>query len=318
MFSLILCFFILVLFISNSETVIHGAETGLMLWYRNVIPVLLPFMILSNIIVSKIKNISLSNQTGKKAATYKLAVGTTFLLGLFCGYPLGAKTASDFVREGVYSPKLGNIILPVCNNSSPMFIAGYIVHTLLSGTVSFPFAMLMIYAPYLLFLTLAVVWHLCFTHHNQSIHYAEPGKYGNLSDGKNLRKRKQNTTSATTAVHDMMLDSIIQITYVGIYIMLCSVIIEFLHILPGISPMQTTLLSGITEITNGTYLLAVCTQFRAKIKTALILAVTSFGGISAILQTNKVISTSGLSLLSYVCVKILCATGTYILTILFI
>ncbi len=317
MFSLFLCFCALILFILNSEPVMHGAATGLMLWYRNVIPVLLPFMILSNIIVAKVKNLSLHNHTNQSTSACRLALTTTFLLGLFCGYPLGAKTASDFVREGIYSPRLGNLIVPVCNNSSPMFIAGYIVHTLLSDTISLPFAMLMIYIPYLLFLALSVI---CFLISRQ--------KYGSrdicVSDrgGKKCRNasytENKKTVSASNASRDYMLDSIIQITYVGIYIILCSIIIEFLAVLPEFSPLQTTLLSGITEITNGTYMLAVCAGLEPKIKTALILAVTSFGGISAILQTNKVISASGLSIISYVCIKLLCATGTYIMTILFI
>lgn len=317
MFSLFLCFCVLILFILNSEPVMHGATTGLMLWYRNVIPVLLPFMILSNIIVAKVKNLSSHSRTNQSANASRLALSTTFLLGLFCGYPLGAKTASDFVREGVYSPRLGNLIVPVCNNSSPMFIAGYIVHTLLSDTISLPFAMLMIYTPYLLFLALSAV--CCFISRGKS-------GFRNISaasrDKRQCKKtsiiENKNAVSASNVSGDYMLDSMIQITYVGIYIILCSIIIEFLAVLPELSPLQTTLLSGITEITNGTYLLAVCAGLETKIKTALILAVTSFGGISAILQTNKVISASGLSIISYVCIKLLCAAGTYIMTILFI
>lgn len=315
MFSLFLCFYVLILFILNSEPVMHGAATGLMLWYRNVIPVLLPFMILSNIIVSKVKNLSSNSRTGQGANASRLALSTTFLLGLFCGYPLGAKTASDFVREGVYSPRLGNLIVPVCNNSSPMFIAGYIVHTLLSDTVSLPFAMLMIYTPYLLFLAISAV---CIRMSRQKSGFRSLSAPNRDNIPREKNAFIENKVSASNVSRDYMLDSIVQITYVGIYIMLCSIIIEFLAVLPELSPLQTTLLSGITEITNGTYLLAVCTGLETKIKTALILAVTSFGGISAILQTNKVISASGLSIISYVCIKLLCAAGTYIMTILFI
>ncbi len=317
MFSLFLCFCALILFILKNGPVMHGAATGLMLWYRNVIPVLLPFMILSNIIVAKVKEMSLRSHTNQSSNASRPALTTTFLLGVFCGYPLGAKTASDFVREGIYSPGLGNLIVPVCNNSSPMFIAGYIVHTLLSDAISLPFAMLMIYMPYLFFLALSAI---CI--------FISRGEYGSRDihvSGRSIKKcrkasftENKNTVCASNVSRDYMLDSVIQITYVGIYIMLCSIIIEFLAALPGLSPLHATLLSGITEITNGTYLLAVCAELETKIKTALILAVTSFGGISAILQTNKVISTSGLSIISYVCIKLLCATGTYIMTILFI
>lgn len=306
MLSLILCFCVLILFVLDNETVIRGASGGLMLWYNNVLPVLLPFMLISGIIASQIKKRSVRTQDGATGSAVLLGAGTTLFLGIFCGYPLGAKTAADFVKEGIYSPRIGNVLIPICNNSSPMFIAGYIVHIILKDTVSFPFALLVLYTPYLLFFLLSLAFMY-------------------QKDKSILCRREQKapadatlpTSESTCAAHqDYMQNAIIQITYVGIYIMLCSIIIEYIGQLSFLTPMQTAILSGITEITNGTHLLSIYAGLEIHIKTALILAVTSFGGVSAILQTNKVINGSGLSILFYICAKIICATGTFGMTIL--
>ena len=302
MCTIILCFVILVLFIMNNSVVISGASCGLMLWYNNVVPVLLPFMLLSNIMVSR---------TGRHTNKTSYAIIITLFLGIFCGYPLGAKTASDFVKRGNISKLTGNILIPLCNNSSPMFIAGYIVHILLNDQITFPFAMLAIYIPYLTFVVLALLIY--------EIAQDKYTKYYNDTSFKFHRHIKHSTENISASNEpDIIMDSVTQITYVGIYIMICSIIIEFIKYIPGLPLDKLALLSGITEITNGTHIVSTCNAFSEQIKTALVMAFTSFGGISAILQTNKVISHSGLSILSYIIIKTICAVGTFYITLLLI
>lgn len=346
MCTVILCFVILVLFITNNSVVINGAACGLMLWYNNVIPVLLPFMLLSNIMVSRI---------GRYTNKTSYAIITTLFLGIFCGYPLGAKTASDFVKKGSIPKTTGNILIPLCNNSSPMFIAGYIVHTLLNDQITFPCAMLAIYIPYIIFIIVALlicktVWdgrteyHYNNTsdksprhteHHDNNTSdksYSHSKYHDNDNKSDKYTKHQNDNTSdksrkytkhsseniSSTNEPDIIMDSVTQITYVGIYIMICSIIIEFIKYIPGLPLDKLALLSGITEITNGTHTVSTCNAFSGQIKTALVMAFTSFGGISAILQTKKVISHSGLSIISYIIIKTICAVGTFYMTLLLI
>lgn len=298
---IILCFFTLILFVLNNSIVINGATEGLLLWYNNVIPVLLPFMLLSGLMVSKIHSYSSEKNISPKYI-YSGAIISTFFLGVFCGYPLGAKTASDFVKRNCYPAYVGNILIPLCNNSSPMFIAGYIIHTLLDSKLSFFTAILVIYTPYIIFAIISlIVVHLTGINNHSKEPYSNT--HGFFAQNNN---------------QDFIMDSIIQITYVGIYIIICSIIIHFIKIIPSITNIQAALLSGFTEITNGTKKIAECQIFTPKIKTALVLAFTSFGGISAILQTNKVISHSGLSIIYYIIVKSICASGTFFMSMLLI
>lgn len=316
MCTVILCFVILVLFITNNSVVINGTACGLMLWYNNVIPVLLPFMLLSNIMVSRI---------GRYTNKTSYAIITTLFLGIFCGYPLGAKTASDFVKRGSIPKTTGNILIPLCNNSSPMFIAGYIVHTLLNDQITFPCAMLAIYIPYIIFVVVALLTYRTVQdghteYHDNDNKLDKYTKHQNddTSDKSHKHTKHSSENISSTNEPDIIMDSVTQITYVGIYIMLCSIIIEFIKYIPGLPLDKLALLSGITEITNGTHIVSTCNAFSGQIKTALVIAFTSFGGISAILQTKKVISHSGLSIISYIIIKTICAVGTFYMTLLLI
>ena len=100
-----------------------------------------------------------------------------------------------------------------------------------------------------------------------------------------------------------------QITYVGLYIMICSILFALVCAIPDLSQDVSTVLCGILEITQGSTVLA-ASAFPLASKTALILACTSFGGISAFLQTLQVTKQSGLSMIYYFVVKCICGCMT--------
>ncbi len=291
---IIFCIMIMLTFVYNSDIIISGASYGLMLWYKNVLPLLLPFMLISGIMINSLKS---SEMSSKSKSWYAILI--TILLGVLCGYPLGAKTASDFVSEKIYSQETGNILLPLCNNSSPMFISGYVVYTILENKISLFHALLAIYLPYLISVAIRLTYH-------------------QTKKQKSLQTSKPDSRKTRSEQNDYMLNAIIQITYVGIYIMLCSVIIEFIFNFSFISKPYTEILAGCTEITRGLMVIKNSMYFDTQIKTALILAITSFGGISALFQTKKVIKSSGLSLVNYIIIKLLCSMGTMGLVILFL
>lgn len=306
MISLFAFIIILLGLVYNSPLVISGASKGLMLWYTNVLPILLPFMLVSNIIVKKVNSISVPHST---KSLYALI--STFLLGLLCGYPLGAKTTSDYVKTGIFSKTTGNIILPICNNCSPMFISGYVIHIILKDSLPFYKTILLIYTPYIFFLTILITLRYIIT------------KTSNISSKKCTDytehvSKKQSTSTHKKEDTDLIMTGITQITYVGVYIMICSILIEFINSLSFIPTYIVPLIAGITEITRGLSQISGSIIFESEIKKALILAITSFGGISAILQTNKVIKKSGLSLIYYTVFKIICSVTTFYLTILFV
>lgn len=279
-----LIIFLLTLILEN-QVVVTGARAGLMLWFHDVLPLLLPFMLLSNLFVLKIR-------TKKTGAAY--AIPVLFLLGLLCGYPLGAKMASDFTKEGYIKSSTAAILLPLCNNISPMFLSGYIGHIVLQDQFSFWFLLAVLYVPYVLVTSIAFLILHTINKHKQTSGYLT--KY-----------IPQQPTSTQT--NDLLLQSVIQITYVGLYIMICSILFALVCAIPNLPSDVSTVLCGILEITQGSTVLAAST-FSPAIKTALILACTSFGGISAFLQTLQVTKQSGLSMIYYFVVKCICGCMT--------
>lgn len=295
MFTVLICIIILIIFVADSSTVISGASYGLMLWYKNVLPLLLPFMLISGIMIRHVSK--LSNTSGiftKRPHT--LGVILTLFLGVLCGYPLGAKTSADFVKSDIYNTSTGNMLLPLCNNSSPMFISGYVIHNILHDQVSFFFAIFVIYLPYILLICLFTL----------------------SSKTKDYTVKNNNNADHIEDDTDYMLTAINQITFVGIYIMLCSIIIEFITRIPYIPNTVSTYISGLTEITRGLQQIKFAGFIDSRTKIALILAITSFGGVSSILQTNKVISKSGLSIIKYIVYKVICASTTFAIVMLLI
>lgn len=303
--------FILILLIYNSSIVISGASYGLMLWYKNVLPMLLPFMLISGLMVQYVSK----KQSINKPSTYTYGIFTSIILGITCGYPIGAKTCADFIKNNTYSSKIGNILLPLCNNSSPMFISGYIVYRILQQSFSLLFVMLCIYVPYIIVTLLSLfVLYIADKHckktsdHVPSLKNETPTKTNDIIQSP-IHK---------LSVNDYLLNTINQITMIGIYIMICSIFIELINNISYINEPLSSLLSGLIEITRGVDSINSLVTIDGKIKTALIISVTSFGGLSSILQTQMVIEKSGLSIIYYTVIKVICAIMTFFYCILLI
>lgn len=293
MFKIITLFFILFLAISNHSILLSGAKTGLLLWYENVLPLLLPFMLISGMIEESVTRLYSQSKSPKNSSPIIYILG----LGIFCGYPIGAKTTSFFIEKNLISKKMGNIILPLCNNVSPMFFIGFILNNILCGTVSIIKGYIIIYLPLILVLL---------------VEFIITSKSTLATADSKINFINQSNESSTAE------KSIQQITFVGLYIMICSILAEFVLCFEYIPINIRTIVAGIIEITRGVVLISDSSLYCNQIKTALILSFTSFGGISSVMQTSKVIQNSGLSLIHYISIKLLCAITTYILCLLII
>jgi len=292
----------IILLITNNQLVIDGARYGLLLWYQNIVPLLLPFMLISSIIES-----SIMEKLSSKRKTSKTPTLSILFMGIFCGYPIGAKTSAYFCKNNIISKRTGNILMPIANNVSPMFFMGYILNITLHNLIPATKAYFLLFTPYIFFLMIE-----CLLYPNkEKLSSNRSTALHNCTSNTNT----SNSNSSNTNISNVCIE---QITHVGLYIMICSIIIELIMSMQSISQSAKVILSGITEITRGTTYISLCSAFDSKIKTALILSCTSFGGLSSVMQTKKVIQDSGLSLIHYIIVKILCAICTFILCILII
>ena len=110
---------------------IHASEAsaaGLLLWFNTLVPVLLPFFILSSLLIA-LDGVSYLTRFLYPVLhkIFGCSRNGCFCLaaGFLCGFPTGAKITGDLTRAGRISAEEGNYLLGFCNNVSPAFLTGF-------------------------------------------------------------------------------------------------------------------------------------------------------------------------------------------------
>ena len=118
-------FLILILFsLLYPAQIIEASKQGLLTWFEQILPALLPFTILSTLLLKS--NFLKSFSTGGNL----LAIGITMCGGFVFGFPIGAKLASDFYKTKLLTEKQATILSVTANNFSPMYVCGFVLPTL--------------------------------------------------------------------------------------------------------------------------------------------------------------------------------------------
>ncbi len=273
----------------------NGASSGLLLWFNVLLPTLLPFMILSDfirrlhIIESLCKRIT--SRTGKN-----LYFLYPLLLGLLCGLPLGAKLTAEAVRSGQLTKKQGQFLLTVCNNASSMFLIGYVAESQLQHPELGGYFLVLPPVSSVLAALLTVTLPTAMKKHSHK----------HISSRAQLRMTSfhdSNTDSAsfTTSISTSIMDSFSILTRVGGYVILFSILAEFLLLVD--TPVVLPLVAAM-EMTSGVR--AICASgLSMHSKIFLSVASVSFTGLSGIAQTADVFSGTDLSLTNYILSRLL-------------
>lgn len=115
----------ILLLILDSKTALRGAEDGLQLCIRTVIPSLLPFFVLSILLTGSLtgQNIPFLRHLGRLAG---IPTGSESILltGLLGGYPVGAQSVASAQASGVITNSEAARMMAFCNNAGPAFIFG--------------------------------------------------------------------------------------------------------------------------------------------------------------------------------------------------
>ena len=296
---------ILILFfsmLSFPQTVFTGASYGLVLWFRHVLPTLLPYMILINVLICT----PALHWICRITSTFLCPLlGTSYygtfavLTGFLCGYPMGAKTASDLLDTQKISRSEASYLLSFCNNTSPAFILSYVVaQNMKERNLCIPFFLILTFTP----LMLSFIFRLFYRLPKSSCSFPQvtPGSFSNPSE----------------SISDSFLDRCIlnafeSVTKVGGYMMMFSVLIQLLaSVLPN--TIFSLLLYSSLEISTGIRLLFSSALYTTE-KIILCAFLTSFGGWCCIAQTYSMISSSQLPILPYITAKLVTALVTSLL-----
>lgn len=277
---------VLLLLLLAPRLAFSGAQNGLVLWSQTVLPTLLPFMICSNVIVAlgAVNLLTLPFRPLLHRVLRLSEAGSyVFVSGLLCGYPMGAKTCSEFLEERRISPSEAKYLLSVCNHPSPMFLLGYVA-SCLSGETPVFLILLSLYLPILpLSLISRRVYHV-----SRDICHSDT------------------TDKASLSFDQTMMKSIEVMVKIGGYIMLFSILAKYVPLLPIKSAGSQAFLLGIVEITTG--IQSISMALSGFHQALAIVAITAFGGLSGIFQTKSVLpemKNAGLSIRHYIFWKLL-------------
>ena len=297
-FCCILIFIVYILFFPQDA--VTAAADGLVLWYERVLPSLLPFAILSNILIY-------SGFTGYLVKLlYPLLRlilpasrnGSFVLLsGFLFGFPMGSKNCAEMLKCGQLEYQEAEILFMVTNNISPVFISSYILCQELHMPSLIPLSYLVIFLPPLIAGRLLFF----FTEKKQSV-----------SNHSTTYKKPASGSQINFKIIDAgIMNGFETLTRLGGYIMLFSMISSMFRLLP--LPETTKLmLTGLTEITNG---IKVASQspLTPACRYLLAMTFTAFGGCSGLAQTSSMIKGTGLSIKKYGIFKLLMTLITAVL-----
>lgn len=128
--------FILIIFLVNSELASTSVKSALGICARSIIPSVFPCMVLSSLIVSLGGGEILGKIFG---APFSYIFGISesasaaFILGLLCGFPVGASSASAMYRNGEIDKSELERILTFVNFPSPAFVINAVGYSALGS-----------------------------------------------------------------------------------------------------------------------------------------------------------------------------------------
>lgn len=296
--GIVLFLAIILLFPSSSY---EGAKRGLLLWFNTILPTLLPFIIISNLIIA----LQITRPLSKLLyPIFHLLFGISqggcypVLMGFLTGIPVGAKSIADLVGQGSIKEKEGQYLLGFCNNASPMFIMSYIAISQLK-LPSIRFHLLLI-----IYLSGIISSFFMFR-----IFPSWSAKKNSIVSALEYGQKNDELSGKASKLDFALLDSSIMngfeiITKVGGYIILFSIPAQIISTLGSGDSYLRLLTIGLLEITTGINQISI-SGLNTGTKIALITMFTSFGGLSGIAQTKSVIDSTRLSIGVYIKSKIL-------------
>ena len=298
------CICLLLFLLVHPEEALLSAKDGMSLWLNVMIPTLLPFLILTGILL---KTGNIPQLLEPLAPFWKHFFGISpagayvLILGFLCGYPMGAKLAHDLYINHQISQREGEYLLTFSCNASPAFIFSYLSQNILEGKIP-PHSLLLI------LLSADFVCMLFFrflVYHGNTVSSVKP----------EYRKKETYQQDSTGVILDVSIMSGFEtITRLGGYILIFSLLFTgFYHYWPFCSQNKILLTSPI-ELTTGLHQIAQ-SAFSWKIKYITSMTLTAFGGFCVMFQTKSVLEEK-LSILPYIFAKCLNASLVFLFLVL--
>lgn len=264
---------ILIILLLNPALCLKGAAAGINLWFNTVFPTLLPFIIISNIIL---------NVYSKGLKNPRLYI---IFIGISCGCPMAAIAACQLYRNGSITKNEAEALIGICNNLSPAFIISYVFMT----TLDFDrIPLKLIAATYIPVLLLLAI---------ESVYFKGNVSNSGIPDASDKK-------SPIDILDESIMNAFATITRLGGYIIIFNIIAAYAEVFTKQLPFLRCILTGAAEITTGMGCLSFA-PIPFELKCLIAGGLVSFGGLCCMMQTISITSSHGLSTKKYIYHKIL-------------
>lgn len=286
--------YLIVLLLRYPTLSLQYAATGLNLWFQKMIPTLLPFMILSGILI----RMNLTEGFVRLAHPFlRFFFRTspngsyTLIMGFLCGFPMGARIVGELYGAGKLSKWEAERLLAFCNNIGPIYFLSFAMPMLGIERVLLPF--LVMYGIPLLygFLLMRIFPH---------IKWKRQWKITDMANILPLNDTQHSGTIAKTsplplpaAADEAILSGLLGIAKLGGYMVFFNLLNILFVPFSQLSPALLGFYNCILEITSG---IDRCGQGFPYI----VLILLPFGGFSCIGQTYSMICHTDLSIRPYI------------------
>lgn len=291
----ILTIFFLVLtalMLTNSQISVYYALTGLNLWFIKMIPSLLPFMILSGIMVrmnltegfvSVVSPILTPLFRLRKNAIYCI------FMGFLCGFPMGAKVITELYDRERLTKMEAEYLLSFCNNIGPIYFISFALPTIGVKKIA-PCLFGMYGIPFIYGILLRYTYYKKLTY---------------IKCKPVLKERNSGDGSLLFHLDDAINAALSGITSLGGYM----IFFNLLNLIPHSLAMKMgqnmdahllklSVINGLLEITSGIQRLGTSLPL-------LVLILLPLGGLSCIAQTYSILKKTDLSISKYVLHKVI-------------
>lgn len=310
----LVCFcitFFIILFILNLESSIEASLQGCNLALKAIIPTIFPFTVVCNLLISYDGITLYSKILGPIfCKPLKLSKDSSFPLvaSFLCGYPLGAKYASDIYDLGHINKLEYTRLLNIASNAGPIFLIGSVSAAMLSNI---KYGYILLIANYLSIILVGLL-----TIKSSKITKTPPPRNtpsSNIIFGSALKNAIENGISTTLNIcaFVIMFSVIINIIKSSTIISTAFQNLEIYLNLP--SSILYNLFLGSIEFTNGCKLIA-SSSLSINLKLSLISFICSFSSLSVLAQVSSIVSTHNPSMLKYTFWKLIQGILSFVIT----
>ncbi len=294
------------------KEVIEASTMGMQIWYKNLVPSLLPFIFINNFsresgVFHFLGNLICSPLS--KSLRISNISSISYISALFSGYPIGSKLASDNYESNSITKEEASIVALFSNIASPLFVL---------GTVGASFFKNSYLGLYLLIIQIITTFIIGFTIRNNHQNFYSKKvvqfKYKPLTEVISYSITNSISTILVIGCYVIILTILTKITAIlGLMDLLSNLLLILLTPFGFTREHSIGLIVGIFEMTSGVFYVSQNSSITTQ-SISIVSFVLAFGGLSINSQCISFFSKIGLNVTTFFLYKLIQATISFLLT----